>query len=235
MLLQHLTYFDAIARAGGIPVGIPVLGDPAVPIALLASCDGLVLPGGPDVDPARYGMPLVDGCNVETVPANDLVELALVEQAVAADLPLLAICRGLQVLNVAFGGTLWQDLEVEGATELAHVAPHRPRGSPAHRVRVEPSTRLASLVQVEEMVVNSIHHQGIRRLGAGLVASGWSEDGLVEAIERPGSAFCVGVQWHPEELPRVAHAEALFAGLVHAAAARVAGPNERGTAHEAAR
>jgi len=222
VLVQNVAYFDAIIRAGGVPVGIPVVDDVEAAIAVADSCDGVLLPGGPDVDPAHYGMNVAQGCHVQIAPGNDdRVELALGEWALAADVPMLAVCRGLQVLNVLLGGSLWQDLRVEGATTRAHVDPSRPRSAPAHVVRIEPGTLLSSLVRAEALEVNSIHHQGIRRLGTGVIASGWSEDGLVEAAEVPGAAFCLGVQWHPEEMRGIAHAQALFSGLVHAAARRM--------------
>lgn len=222
VVVQNVAYFDAIIRAGGVPVGIPVVDDVEVAMAVADSCDGVLLPGGPDVDPAQYGMTVAQGCHVQIAPGNDdRVELALAEWALATDVPMLAICRGLQVLNVLLGGSLWQDVQVEGATSRAHVDPSRPRSAPAHVVRIEPGTLLSSLVHADALEVNSIHHQGIRRLGAGVTASGWSEDGLVEAAEVPGATFCLGVQWHPEEMRGIAHAQALFSGLVHAAARRV--------------
>lgn len=189
-------YVAAVRRAGASPVLVP--GPPsAPPEEILAPFSGLLLAGGGDVDPARYGArrhPTVYGVD----PDRDALETALVPAAVAAGIPVLAICRGLQVVNVAFGGTLVQHLP-EVADGVVHGDPTTGL-SVLHPVQVQPGSLLAGALGEERIErCASHHHQGLATLGAGLVPVGWSDDGLVEAVERPGSpGWLVGVQWHPE-------------------------------------
>jgi putative glutamine amidotransferase len=131
------------------------------------------------------------------LPARDAFELALTREALSRDLPILAICRGHQVLNVATGGTLIQDIP----SQLEGTVDHDPEGErwhPAHQVRILPGTRLREILERDEVAVNSFHHQAVKSVGEGLVVSAGSADGIVEGVERPGSRFAVGVQWHPE-------------------------------------
>jgi putative glutamine amidotransferase len=207
-------YAAAVAAAGGLPLLLPVL-DSAWVDASLAGIDGLVLSGGGDVDPARYGevaVPEVGG----VVAARDEWELALVRAALAVDLPVLAICRGSQVLTVATGGTLIQHLPAVSA--LDHDVTHRERDA-VHDVRLEPGSALARIVGVDVVGVNSMHHQAAAGLGDGLRAVGWTADGVVEAVEVPGRPV-IGVQWHPEHLVHMAPQRALFAWVVAEATRR---------------
>ncbi len=187
------TYIAAIRRAGGRPVLIPA-PDPAPAGEVLACFDGVLLTGGGDLHPSHYGAePHPTTADVQ--PDRDGLELDLVRACARLGLPLLGICRGMQAVNVAFGGTLHQHLP-----ERDGIGDH---GDPdlgtavTHSIRIQPGSRLAQVSGATRVSVVARHHQGVDRLGDGLVASAWTEDGLVEAVERPGGAM-LAVQWHPE-------------------------------------
>jgi putative glutamine amidotransferase len=210
----------AVQQAGGVPVLLPPQLDVESLETLWSRLDGLVLTGGGDLDPARFGEarhPAV----YEVSAARDELELTLSRRAVDDDVPVLAICRGIQVLNVALGGTLHQDIPSQIPAALQH-SQKAPRHEATHAVKVMgEGTRLGTIVGDLELNVNSFHHQAIRTLGAGLREVAWAPDGVIEGVELPGDAFVVGVQWHPEEL--VAHdraARSLFAAVVDAARRR---------------
>jgi putative glutamine amidotransferase len=224
-LVINRVYADALERAGAVPLGIPTLRDPEHALALLEGCDGLLLPGGPDVGPDRYGEELRSDCRTEAVPDLDEVEVQLATRALLVDLPLLAICRGCQLLNVVRGGSLWQDVVVQGVGDAAHDGERAgtPRTAVVHPLAVEPGSLLAAVLGRAEVGVNSLHHQALCRLGEGLRAVGWSPDGLVEAVELPGRRFVVGLQCHPEEHSgSELWAARLFAAFVEAARQRPA-------------
>jgi putative glutamine amidotransferase len=226
-LVVNRAYADSLERAGAAVLGIPTLRDPERALGLLAACDGLVLPGGPDVGPHRYGEEPRPDCRVEVVPDLDEAEARLAGRALAADLPLLAICRGCQLLNVVCGGSLWQDIAVQGAGNPAHDGERwcTPRTAVVHPVAVDSGSLLAAVLGRTEVGVNSIHHQALRRLGGGLRPCGWSPDGMVEAVEMPGRRFVIGLQSHPEEFSGTEPWSArLFAALVEAARERRAAP-----------
>jgi putative glutamine amidotransferase len=214
-------YIRAVQEAGGIPVLITPHFTPEVQAALWQRLDGLVLTGGGDIAPGRFGEarhPTVD----EVSPARDELEIDLTRRAVADAVPLFAICRGIQVLNVALGGTLVQDLPSEWPNALSH-SQTAPRHQPTHAVKVMgEGTHLGRLLGTLELDVNSMHHQAIKQLGEGLREVAWAPDGVVEGVEMPGDdRFVLGVQWHPEEL--VAHDQAarnLFTAIVDAARRR---------------
>ena len=185
---------------------------------LLNEIHGLLLTGGGDVDPALYGEdrhPATD----DAEPGRDEFEIDLARRAMDADLPVLAICRGAQVLNVAAGGTLVQDIPSEVRSELAHRIPE-PKDAVAHGVRVTSGSQLDRAMNGRVERVNSRHHQSIARLGPGLVASATAPDGVVEAIERESATWCVGVQWHPENFWRTGEFAPLFESFVAAARGR---------------
>jgi len=208
-------YVESVKRAGGEPLVLDAAGDPA---SSLDRVDALLLTGGLDVDPALYGE--APHATTEVDPARDRFEIPLSRAAVARDLPVFAICRGVQVLNVAAGGTLVQDIPSAVATQLTHSI-DLPKDHLAHPVRVTPGSRLAASLgpatPLETCAVNSRHHQAVGQVAPSFVVSAVSEDGVVEAIERPASAFCVGVQWHPENFWRTGEFAGLFADFVAAA------------------
>jgi putative glutamine amidotransferase len=175
-------------------VGVAPLIEEARPGLKLGSCSGLLLTGGSDVDPRLYGEPP----SPETEPPDpdrDAAERALIDEALARDLPLLAICRGMQILNVHLGGSLVQHLP----TAARHVRRTPDKSLPAHRVAIEPGTLLASIARSQFWEVNSRHHQAIARIAPGmLVCARDPEDGTIEAVELPRRRFVLGVQWHPE-------------------------------------
>ncbi|HET6965519.1 MAG TPA: gamma-glutamyl-gamma-aminobutyrate hydrolase family protein [Acidimicrobiales bacterium] len=205
-------YSRAVQIAGGTPVILPATTGTDLR-ALVGRIDGLLLSGGGDVDPARYGAapaPETGGVDHD----RDEVELEMLAAALDRGIPVLGVCRGCQVVNVALGGTLHQ--HVPGVTDLDHL--HRePRDWLAHTVSVEKGSRLHEVVGLEEMEVNSIHHQAVQRLGRSLRAVACAPDGLVEAIEDPHRPL-LAVQWHPESLVPAAPHLALFRWLTGAAA-----------------
>lgn len=215
-------YLRAVQEAGGVPVLLPSRLDDRSLDALWSRLDGLLLTGGGDVDPARFTAearhPTVDLVS----ESRDRLEIEVTERAVHDRRPLLAICRGIQVLNVALGGSLHQDIAAETGSTIAH-SQTAPRHQATHAVKVMgEGTRLGETLGRSEVDVNSMHHQAIKRLGRGLRDVAWAPDGIVEGIElapdTPG--FVLGVQWHPEEL--VAHdpaARNLFRALVTSAEA----------------
>ena len=221
-------YRAALERAGATIRELDP-GRDALPAAV-DGCDGVLLTGGADVDPAEYGE-ATRHPSVEIDAARDAYELALARAAMARDLPLLAICRGAQVVNVAAGGTLVQDIPSEHPTTIQHTI-ESPRDSLAHDVIVTPGTRLAALLGgpqsgTDRVRVNSRHHQSVRDVAAGFVVSAVAPDGIVEAIERPSARFCLAVQWHPENFWKTGEFAALFEDFVREAGLR---PEARPTA-----
>lgn len=208
-------YADAVRAAGGMPVIVPN-GSPADVMRYL---DGLLLTGGGDVDPAWFGEP-DDGTDWSGVePVRDETEIRLV-RAADPDLPLLGICRGMQVLAVALGGRLVQDLGRGWPGAAAH-RPGDDGGEVRHPVRLDPASRLATLSGETVLTVNSAHHQAVRACPPGFAPVAWAPDGVMEAMEDPGRPFRIGVQWHPEDLYRdTDHAARLFQAFVEAAARR---------------
>ncbi|MHB1264986.1 MAG: gamma-glutamyl-gamma-aminobutyrate hydrolase family protein [Gemmatimonadaceae bacterium] len=195
-------YTRALEDAGVIPIVLAPLEPSAAP-AVIARVDGLVLTGGEDVDPARFGEPRHRALG-EVVPVRDAWELSLVAAARSRRLPTLAICRGIQLLAVAAGGTLIQDLPSQHPSEVDH-DPKLPRDARAHAVRVEAGSRLAAALGGTQLRVNSFHHQAVREPGAGFRASAWAPDGVIEGMESTDPAWwALGVQWHPEELAEAA-------------------------------
>ncbi|MCW2742749.1 MAG: gamma-glutamyl-gamma-aminobutyrate hydrolase family protein [Blastococcus sp.] len=205
-VLLPAAYADAVAAAGGEPVLLPT---GAVSAEVVGRLDGLVLAGGADVDPARYGRPAGPHTTVLR-PERDATELAALEAALERDLPLLAVCRGMQLLNVALGGDLVQHLP-----DLEDTGIHDPGAGLFQRreVRTQHGTRLHDLLGPSAQVACH-HHQALHRIAADLTPSAWAEDGVVEAVEATDRRFCLAVQWHPEETAD----RRLFTALVAAAA-----------------
>lgn len=209
----NAAYVRAVADAGGVPLIVSPLLGAGHAAEVLDGVAGLLLTGGEDVDPELYGAE--PSPHLGTVDrGRDLLEVALVTEAGRRGMPVLGICRGIQLVNVAFGGTLWQDLPSERPGPVSH-DPHGPRDAAAHRVRIAPDSRAARATGAAELVPNSLHHQAVRELAPGLVATAWADDGLVEAVESAADApWLLAVQWHPEEMQqRQASARGLFASL----------------------
>jgi len=215
-------YDASVRKAGGAP-WVPVIGADD-PDGVLARADGLLLTGGDDVDPALFGA-MPHSTYEPAEPGRDAYEIALVRRALAAGVPVLAICRGLQVLNVAAGGTLIQDIPSECRTAVNHSGPSS--AALAHAVEVVPGSHLDALLErsagTGPVMVNSRHHQAVDVLGQGLLVTAKAPDGIVEGVEGSGPAFCVGVQWHPESFYRSHEFDRLFSAFVAACAERAKG------------
>lgn len=219
LYIMNQTYVRMLEYLGALPVLIPLQMSEATLYGIFERLDGLLLPGGEDMDPSMYHAerhPQLGATDQE----RDRTELLLTEWALAMGMPVLGVCRGIQVMNVACGGTLYQDLHSQRPDFAKHdyFPPNYERFRISHSVQIEADSRLAhALGTMHE--VNSMHHQGIERLGNGLRAVAVAEDGLVEAVEAPELPFAVGVQWHPEELVCTdQHSSSLFFDFVVAAA-----------------
>ncbi len=190
-------YVDAVLAAGGVPVMLPLFDPERYPIVddQLEGVDALVLTGGQDIDPSRYGQERRPECG-ESLPVRDAYDLRLLEAARSRGIPVLAICRGFQLVNVAGGGTLVQDLPTDRPSEVAHWQSGAP-DQPTHTVSVTPGGLLAQAVGEVDLAVVSYHHQGVDQLGRGLVVEATAPDGLVEAV-RAEQGWLLAVQWHPE-------------------------------------
>jgi len=214
----NAAYLNAVQQAGGVPVPLPPQLEPGARAEILKHVSGVLLTGGGDVDPARFGE-AAHPTTCEVSGARDELEIDLTQWALARRAPLLAVCRGLQVLNVALGGSLYQDIPSEPGSPLDHSQTGlqgKARNVTAHQVKVREGSRLAAILGALDVDVNSFHHQAIKQLGRGLADVAWAPDSIVEGVELVDPAqFVVGVQWHPEEL--VAQDRAafnLFAALV---------------------
>ena len=214
----NAAYLNAVQQAGGVPVPLPPQLEPGARAEILKHVSGVLLTGGGDVDPARFGE-AAHPTTCEVSGARDELEIDLTQWALARRAPLLAVCRGLQVLNVALGGSLYQDIPSEPGSPLDHSQTGlqgKARNVTVHQVKVREGSRLAAILGALDVDVNSFHHQAIKQLGRGLADVAWAPDSIVEGVELVDPAqFVVGVQWHPEEL--VAQDRAafnLFAALV---------------------
>ena len=191
----NTAYVQALTRAGLIPLVVPPMLEPETACAALDRVQGLVLTGGEDVEPGRYGAAPHPKLG-ETDAARDAVEVALIHGAERRRLPILAICRGIQILNVAWGGTLYQDLASERPGPIDHADSHT-----RHGLRLEPGSLTQRTLQIVTVSVNTRHHQAIRALAPVLRATAWAEDGVIEAVERTDGEgpLVLAVQWHPED------------------------------------
>ena len=215
----NTAYVNAVIRAGGTPLLIPV----GIPVEqhreLLNRVDGLILTGGGDINPATYGRPMhatVSGID----DARDEIDISLARLAIEMKKPLLGICRGYQIINTVHGGTLFRDIASQKENALFHACWNDlPRDFEAHEVVLEPGSRLAEIIGKSPVSVNSLHHQGVETVGQGLKVVGTASDSLVEAFEVPNHPFAIGVQWHPEAMPDRADMQAIFRALVAAAQA----------------
>ncbi len=220
---QPHTYTDAIVSAGGLPVIIPLTTDEQAIKDIYTKLDGLMFAGGTDINPKLYGEKPRRG-NMKISDMRDDVELLLLSLALKDQKPVLGICRGMQVINVACGGTLYQDI----ARDVPHGQGHRGAnevkdlGHIAHVLRIAPESKLAAMLSSATIKANANHHQAVKTLASKLRATAWSEDGMIEALELPGKAFVCGVQCHPEALEATIEPlwQKLFAAFVAAAQTR---------------
>jgi putative glutamine amidotransferase len=210
-----VVYARAVEQAGGVPVVLPPLADHDV-TPLVDQLAGICVSGGPDIDPAAYGADRHPKLG-PVEPELDAFEFAVVRRADALGLPVLGLCRGCQVLNVARGGTLHQHVPDVCDGSVAHRQTASGRVT-SHDVRIEPGSRLAAIVGPEDLPVNAFHHQAVDRPGRGLRTVAWAPDGIVEGIEADGDALYLGVQWHAETLVHLERHARLFEALVDAAA-----------------
>lgn len=209
-------YITAVARAGGIPILLPVGIGPANFDDLFARIDGVLLSGGEDMDPSTYGEPMHREVS-DVNPPRDEMEIAMVRWLIEAKKPFLGICRGFEVLNVAMGGTLYTHISDQLPGALLHPCyPNLPRDLLSHSVEVKSGSKLAGLLGEGELWVNSLHHQGVDKVAEGLQATAHAPDGLVEGLELPEHPFGLAVQWHPEELRESPQMQNLFKSLVEA-------------------
>ncbi len=208
----NLDYVSAVMRSGVLPVVLPVTEDQRLLDAMYEHVDGVVFTGGADLSPSLYGEEKLPECG-NTEPARDRMELALLRRCIREGKPFLAICRGFELLNVAMGGTLYQDIASQRPDSLFHPCYDTP-AKQVHTVRVMADTRLMRIEGMEELQVNSRHHQGVKTVGRDLAVSAVASDGLVEGLELPSHPFAIGVQWHPETLsPFAGEAQRLFDAL----------------------
>ena len=207
---QFHTYTDAIVRASGVPFIVPLTTDKTILRRLYEQCDGLLLPGGSDLDPETYNMPhssnKINGAThplqTRISPPRDRQEEQLLEWALEDDKPVLGICRGMQLINVFLGGSLHSDIDMNLPSANNHEAGIHKKNFHhlAHQLRIDAGSRLAKVMGTGTIPTNTLHHQTIKKLGKGLVATAHAEDGVIEAIELPSKSFVIGVQSHPEAL-----------------------------------
>jgi len=215
-------YVHALRHAGAVPWLIPLLPDDLETLREIYSrLDGVFLTGGVDVDPKNYGEQTAEYCG-KTDPARDAVEIQLIRWAKEDKKPLFAVCRGIQIVNVALGGSLYQDVTKQVPTALRHdyfpTADQPARDYLAHAIDITNSSRLAELLGGTWVKVNSMHHQAIKQLASGLIATARAPDGIIEGVESSNGQYLVAVQWHPEELEdRDAGMRRLFTSFVEAA------------------
>lgn len=202
-------YMESLARAGA-RIRWVELSDPEQAVQDALTCDGLLLPGGGDMDPKFYGQARIPACGEPNL-LRDAAEPLLLRAFLAADKPVLGICRGIQVMNAVLGGDLYQDIK-----PFEHL-PHNDHWAKVHTVTVRRGTLLSRILGQDTVLVNSQHHQAVDRVAPGFTLAALSEDGIVEAIEKPDAGFCLGVQWHPEWLSDADPAmQGLFDAFVNA-------------------
>ncbi|GEN95079.1 gamma-glutamyl-gamma-aminobutyrate hydrolase family protein [Pediococcus ethanolidurans] len=189
---------DAVLAAGGLPIVLPYTA-PELVEELVRTFDGLIIPGGPDVDPTFFGEEPIPEIG-RTYYKRDAFEIALIKATIAAQKPIFGICRGIQIINVAMGGTVFQDLATQDPTCRIRHAQAAPGEFPTHHVMIEPNSYVASILKTSRSYVNSRHHQAVRKVAVGLTVSAQSDDQVIEAVESTQNSNIVAVQWHPENM-----------------------------------
>jgi putative glutamine amidotransferase len=198
MLYVNNGYYEGIIKAGGMPIALPFSENEELLLHMISTCDGFLISGGPDIDAGYYGENN-QVFNGEISPCRDLLEVYVINKAMETNKPLLGICRGIQVMNVARGGTIYQDIYAQiKVRDLIKHSQSAPKWYPTHSVLIEDNSKLKGILRNEIIEVNSFHHQAVKDLAPGFIATASSPDGVIEGIEHTGHRFAVGVQWHPE-------------------------------------
>ncbi|SHJ61380.1 gamma-glutamyl-gamma-aminobutyrate hydrolase family protein [Paramaledivibacter caminithermalis] len=197
-LVSH-NYIRSVQLAGGIPILIPLIDDKRAIINYLNMIDGIIFTGGNDISPLIYEENPIQ--QVQTIcEERDEFEIELFLEALKLDMPILGVCRGMQLINVAMGGTLYQDIYSQRKNSLGHFPQNTPVHNLYHNIRINPESKLFDIFKKTEMKVNSFHHQGVKEVAESLEETSWAADGTIEAIEHINKNFVIGVQWHPEDL-----------------------------------
>ncbi|MGI9049325.1 MAG: gamma-glutamyl-gamma-aminobutyrate hydrolase family protein [Rubrobacteraceae bacterium] len=196
-----LDYVEGVANAGGAPVVLPAVGERRAAEAVIGSLDGLLLSGGSDLDPSYYGEDPIPELSV-TLPERDAFEMALLDEALRRGIPIFGVCRGLQLLNVGLGGTLYQDLPSQLGRDILKHRQATPKWQPTHEIEVKRNSWVGEIMERDAVNVNSYHHQGIKDLAGSLMVSARSSDGVIEAVESRdfSERWLMGVQWHAEAM-----------------------------------
>lgn len=214
-VMTRQNYLTSIMGEGGVPLILPLTEDESTLFRAAELCDGFLFPGGVDLHPSLFGEDTLQACG-EICPIRDSMELKLMEYVLENDKPALGICRGIQTMNVALGGTLYQDIPAQTAGRLCH-SQKPPYDFGVHRILIEKDSLLYTILGKESIMVNSMHHQAVKDTAASLSTAAVAPDGIVECVWRPQSRFFLGVQWHPEYLYAVSEDHRkLFGALVEA-------------------
>ena len=214
---SHIDYLEAVSAAGGLPLVLPIRLNAGDAEQLAETLDGVLFTGGPDIAPYLYGEIMIKECG-EQCPLRDEMELGFARAAAAAGLPILGLCRGVQTINVAFGGALYQDIpsQYRGDTTVLHSQSHYVEsGHPSHTVWIDENSELYEIIGKRDLLVNSFHHQAVKIVAPDMRVTARAEDGLIECLESRGNKYILGVQWHPERMfRRDKYALALFENFV---------------------
>jgi putative glutamine amidotransferase len=208
----------AITQNGGTPLILPYTEDPAMAAGYLSLVSGLYFTGGCDIQPELFNETAIPTLG-ELCPSRDAFEILLYQQAASLDMPMLGICRGVQIMNVAAGGSLYQDLGAQMPNAMVHSPKGVSRALPSHTIQVDPGSRLYALMGYETLAVNSFHHEAVKATAPGYRATAWAPDQVIEGIESTELTFSLGVQWHPEDMLQSAPVfAALYKAFIAAAA-----------------